>query len=101
MADEEGEGQGAAANGEDALLDVLRRMERANFPFRVGNPALVAGGRVAYTERFSAAFARILQGEGPALAPGDVLGGKRRSRANRVPRRHSALEWLQRGKAHR
>ena len=42
MADEEGEGQGAAANGEDALLDVLRRMERANFPFRVGTPALVA-----------------------------------------------------------
>lgn len=42
MADGERVGQAAAANGEDALLELLRRMERANFPFRVATPALVA-----------------------------------------------------------
>nr|WP_145549414.1 hypothetical protein [Variovorax boronicumulans] len=42
MADGEREGQPAAASDEDALLELLRRMERANFPFRVATPGLVA-----------------------------------------------------------
>lgn len=42
MADEERVEQGAAAHGEDALLEVLRRIERADFPFRVATPVLVA-----------------------------------------------------------
>ncbi|MGC3985865.1 MAG: hypothetical protein QM777_14745 [Pseudorhodoferax sp.] len=42
MADGEHVEQGVAADGEDALLDILRRIERANFPFRVATPALVA-----------------------------------------------------------
>jgi hypothetical protein len=42
LADHEHEQPGPQAGDQDALLDVLRRLERANFPFRVGAPALVA-----------------------------------------------------------
>ncbi len=41
MADGERDKPLQQMGGIDGLLDVLRRMERANFPFRVGAPELV------------------------------------------------------------